>query len=406
MDEDDLFEDEECLQCDDCGMYYPKSALKQCKVCRNIVCASCRPKHKHRPEVSIPIEPIFDTVKEYGKSAFRTASHLFCDVLEFVFCGIVGVLRYIGVMAVIGAVLVAAVFVIGAIPSDDSVLTPGFDKIEFTPNPHIIPANEYLGQIERKTLYFDWRGTKQTVIADVDMAVYQGSLNDLSHIDPGDESWWTRKCLDSEQDVFYEDVLSDLRIIRDSQNLDSDEYAELIVSFVQSIPYDYGALVSARYPIAVFYEGRGDCDEKSMFVCGLLSKEGYDVALFDIPAEEHMTAAIKAHNTQGYVDGYIIIESTNPFLIGEIPDFKSKYPDVAYYPVGDGEMQYLKYGQVERIVRYCERFDDFMDDWYYTNVDVDRYNTYVDIYNYIMKPLNAGEREKAYSIVESYPLVL
>lgn len=408
MDDKDLFEDEECLQCDDCGLYYPKSVLRRCSVCGMVVCRNCRPKHKHRSDPPIRAEPIVDAIKSYGKSAFETAYYLLYDILELVLSGAVGILRYVGVLGVVGAVLVASAFLMFAIPFDDSGLASGFDDVlDFEPNPHIVPASEYAGMTESRTLYFDWRGRTQEVTADVDLSVYYGSLSDRSNVPTDDETWWTLKCLDSRQDEFYEDVLSDLRSIRDSHMLDSDEYVELIVSFVQSISYDYGALASARYPIAVFYEGRGDCDELSIFACGLLAKEGYDVALFDIPEEEHMSAGIKAYDSFGYVDGYIYVELTNPYLIGEVPYFDSGTPYADCYVVGEGYKQYLSYHEVEQIIRYRERFDDFMDDWSRSpNVDVGRYNMYVDNYNYIMGILNAGEREKAYSIVERYPLII
>ena len=412
---DNLFEDDGCVQCEECGHYYPRSFLKRCKVCGKVVCGNCRPQHTHYREISIPIKPILErtseSVAEYGGRIFSGICSVTLDVLEFILCAGLGILRYVGLLGVIGAVLIAGFFMMSVVPFDDTVIMPGFDDIDLNPNPHIVPADEFAGQFERKTLYFDWRGTKRTVTAEIDMAVYHGSLSDLSHRGASSMyDWWTRKCLDSLQDDFYEDVLSDLREIRTTQNLNSDEYVELITSFVQSIPYDYGALDSARYPIAVFYEGRGDCDEKSIFLCGLLAKEGYDVALFDLPSINHMSAAIKAHNTDGYVDGYVYIEATNPHLIGEVPVFDEgkpdKYPE--YYVVGDGEMMYLKYNEVQRILQYKGRFDDFMDDWkkYLSDSDIDRYNTYVQNYNYIMNELNAGEREKAYSIVEAYPLIV
>ena len=258
-------------------------------------------------------------------------------------------------------------------------------------------------------MYFDWRGAQYSVSAQVETAIYMGSKNHESDTFQGDyEAYYVRKTTDNQQDAFYEDVLDDLEQIRNSQNLDSDEYAELITEFVQSIPYDKNAPDNVRYPVTVFFDGRGDCDEKSMLLCGLLSREGYDVVLFDLPNVNHMSAAIKADGTLGYTDEYIFIETTDFWMIGEVPDFDGENPDTnpQYYKIGDGYMKYQSYDEVEMIIDYREELDIFLKNWQvdsYNHAEVDQYNRYVNIYNSIWEG-NAGERERMYSLVINNPL--
>lgn len=407
---EDLFEDDECLMCDDCGVYYPKSALKQCRICKKIVCESCRKTH-YKTHKRVKEESV---ILNYLKSIpaillcfFQNIVDTVSNVISFDFEEVKRTCKTV----FIAALVIGFLFLGSTLYTDEDSGEGAVTHVHVNqqPNPHIVAAKEYEGQSVMKTLYFDWRGTKRTVTAKIDLALYYGSLSGSSNINPGTGDWWVRKATDSQQYSLYEDILSDLREIQITQNLDSDEYAELIVSFVQSIPYDYGALASARYPIAVICDGMGDCDEKSTLLCGLLAHEGYDVALFDLPEINHMSAAIKAYDTTGYIDGYIYVESTDPAFIGEVPYFEEGTPDryPEYYVVGSGKLQYLKYNEVERIVRYCERVPDFLDNYEVrTNVDVDRYNTYVNNYNYLISGLNAGDREKAYSLVTAYPLAI
>lgn len=411
---DDLFEKEEYLRCDDCGQYFPKSYLKRCKVCGRVVCGHCRPFHfekydKAKPQVrqreprrrEVNYSEVFfdavDSVADFVSAAFRRI----LDLNPF---------DQYSLRNVVSIFLVAAVLV-GVCVYYDSVIydepsVGGFEEdlwYTIPDEPHIVPNELYSGDVS-KTLYFTWRGSQYAVDAVESMSVYLGSKDDVSHVYEGDdEKYYQRKTLEPQQDSFYEDVLEDLREIRYSQNLDSDEYAELIVTFVQSIPYDEFADNEARYPITVFFDGTGDCDEKSMLLCGLLAKEGYGVALFDLPRVQHMSAAIKSNDLQGYIDGYIFVESTDHALIGEVPIFDGVHPDEypEYYQIGGGgSLLYLKYSEANEIICLRDAAEAYIDrtDYATDEYTVNRHNRAVEVYNELIN-LYAGDREKAYSLV-------
>lgn len=400
---DDLFE-EEYLRCDECGQYYPKSYLKRCKICGKIVCERCRPYHleqKTKATHKFSKSDIYRT----QRPIINSISSCFGKLISFGF----GYAKVAGLVIILSFAILGVLTLGGGILSGDNAYLPEIPIIKVTPNPHIVLDDTYSGQTY-KTLYFDWRGAQYPVSAQVDSSIYMGSKDSASHIFPGDyETYYVRKTTDTQQDAFYEDVLDDLEQIRYSQNLDSDEYAELITAFVQSIPYDENAPDDARYPVSVFFDGKGDCDEKSMLLCGLLAREGYDVVLFDLPNVEHMSAAIKADSTVGYTDGYVYIETTDSWLIGQVPDFDGEKPDTnpEYYKIGDGYMQYLSYDEVEMIIDYRDDLDLFLDNWQvdsYNHAEVNRYNVFVDVYNSLWDVNNAGERELLYSLVVNNPL--
>ena len=122
------------------------------------------------------------------------------------------------------------------------------------------------------------------------------------------------------------------------------------------------------------------CDLRRLY----LTKEGYDVALFDFIDAAHMSAAIRTTSGEGYCLGYAFVETTGPSLIGEIPTFDDglpldKFPDL--YIIGEGTLTYNSYDDVEKIVKYREDLDSRLDKWYvdtYSSEEVNRYNEYVD----------------------------
>lgn len=144
------------------------------------------------------------------------------------------------------------------------------------------------------------------------------------------------------QDAVYEAVLSVTRKWRGDLQLDSDTYLELLAALVQQIPYDEHATMS-RFPVEVLADQKGDCDEKSRLLAGLLSREGYAVALLSFSDQKHMTAGIRAEGIEHGECGFAILESTSPTLPGQrFVERKSlrldSQPEVVR--VGNGERAY------------------------------------------------------------------
>jgi hypothetical protein len=127
------------------------------------------------------------------------------------------------------------------------------------------------------------------------------------------------------------------RVVRDIEaeglknNLSPDEMLELVISFVQSIPYDgakYAAMTSSpdhveaswpRFPYEVLYDDTGICTDKSLLTVALVDELHYGTALFSFDKEEHMVPAIECTSQySSYASGYCFTEVTNTgFKIGD-----------------------------------------------------------------------------------------
>lgn len=170
-------------------------------------------------------------------------------------------------------------------------------------------------------------------------------------------------------DSFYTDMLKEIRKTRyrGSYNLTDDEYFEMVTSFVQQIPYDNTTADNPRYPVEVIFDGKGDSDEKALLLNGLLSREGYDVALLEFPSLKHVTSGIRIHllsnkpSFRVFSDGthdYVYIETTTTRLIGFYGDEYDQAPQPIVIPVGTGTLQYHKINYVMKIFADIQTMED------------------------------------------------
>jgi hypothetical protein len=193
----------------------------------------------------------------------------------------------------------------------------------------------------------------------------------LSSWRPGDEerlaSYYTGIFRDPGEDALFTPLLSELQRIRRMEGLNDDEYLELMVHFVQAIPYDPGAPVCPRTPAGVILEGKGDCDEKSLLLLGMLYREGYDAAILLFTVQQHATAGIRIP-TQGQPSfrvfdtggrKYVYIETTRPTFIGLYRD-EFATADPVVIPSGNGTLTYRAINDVMHIVATQKRMEEKM----------------------------------------------
>jgi hypothetical protein len=95
--------------------------------------------------------------------------------------------------------------------------------------------------------------------------------------------------------LFMSNALQNLKKIREVNKLNDDQYLELISVFVQSIPYaSTGGGGQPKFPIETFVDQTGDCDDKSLLLAALLSREGFNVSLLYFEPEEHMAIGVSS----------------------------------------------------------------------------------------------------------------
>ena len=164
------------------------------------------------------------------------------------------------------------------------------------------------------------------LVIPVDKGIYRAAYNSdksayLSEDDLLLDNWsseyYRSFIFDPSQELLYESILGEFRILKDDLSLDSDRYAELIIAYVQSIPYKTDSIrTEPKFTIETVYENSGDCDDKSLLAAALLSREGYNVVLFEFKKEEHMAVGIKSSGCFFKNTGYSYMEVTGPNYLG------------------------------------------------------------------------------------------
>lgn len=149
---------------------------------------------------------------------------------------------------------------------------------------------------------------------------------------------------DPTQEALYRDLISEFEKIRAERNLTSDEYLELITTYVQMIPYKSGENAPPKYPVELVADHMGDCDDKALLLAGLLAREGYPVVLFKFGPESHMAMGVGSDAFPYKSTNYTYIEAMVPSFIGR-PSFHivEKRPlksDPYVIPVSNGTVLY------------------------------------------------------------------
>lgn len=172
---------------------------------------------------------------------------------------------------------------------------------------------------------------------------------------------------DPAQDEMYAELLAFFELYAKEHNLTSDEYVELLTTYVQNIPYKtVGAAVN--FPIETVIENKGDCDDKSVLLSGLLARSGYAAGVVVFSEENHMTAAIKEAETGQVISSYILIETTRYAYIGENAAVirsrtrnRTQVREDSVILVGGGTAAYTVSWQVDAILEQRERIVETID---------------------------------------------
>ncbi|MCL2870367.1 MAG: hypothetical protein FWE26_01855 [Coriobacteriia bacterium] len=150
-----------------------------------------------------------------------------------------------------------------------------------------------------------------------------------------EEKYYDLLTFDPQMDHAIESVLVQLRAIRDTYDLSNDEYIELLVKYVQSIPYceihgsldmDERPVGCPRTPIQTLVDGTGDCDETAMLLAALLHRENFPISFLLFAPEQHVALGLRVEGDGYKGTGYTFIETTGLFYISEAPEMLG-FPD-------------------------------------------------------------------------------
>ena len=209
------------------------------------------------------------------------------------------------------------------------------------PFPYIVPMDGR--EVVPAELKVSFLGEDFTLQTEFDHRVYHGAVaakrGFLLEADAGPAQrneaiadYYNKLTFDPEMDHAIENILEQLRDVRDELELDSDQYVELITKFVQMIPYDENrgfiqgldgeevkALGDPRMPIQVLVDGLADCDEKVMLLAALLNHEGYATVALFFEEEGHMALGILSEGEGFAGSGYEFVEATGITYVSEVP---------------------------------------------------------------------------------------
>jgi len=257
--------------------------------------------------------------------------------------------------------------VIPAVVPDTPVLPPAQNPVINAPETtgtqspkFIVPVGD-LTRIGHRTFTFNYApysgSHEYTIRVLVNMSVYYGARQTKVYLPPNAQYPEAIKAYistfesDPAMEELYNNVLLELRNARyrNGGYLSDDEYFELIVAFVQQIPFVENPSPKRRYPIEVIYDKAGDSDEKSLLLVNLLAREGYDVALLVYEDLGYETTGVRVidevpdSSLKVFSDGkkdYVFIDAGVPRFIGSVPDVFVNSDDPAIYPVGNGTKSY------------------------------------------------------------------
>jgi hypothetical protein len=215
--------------------------------------------------------------------------------------------------------------------------------------PHIVPEQSHL-QSSRLNIshQFPFEKTLVSLTLPINVSVYEGAKEvEKSTTVYGNisETVWLSQSYramvqDPSQDSLYTAILAESDKIRFEQNLSDDEYLELIVVYIQSLKYETREKNPAKFPVETVVDRAGDCDDKSLLLAGLLSREGYPVALLLFGPESHMAVGVGSDDYLYKNTGYTFVETTNYSFVG-VPTEKlggnlTLYSDPVIIPISNG----------------------------------------------------------------------
>lgn len=160
-------------------------------------------------------------------------------------------------------------------------------------------------------------------------------LQTLSHSDP--YTLYGKYVNDPLDDNALRSLVDQLQRMAVSAGLNVWEKLNLVISFVQALPYTQESNEYPRYPLETLIEGRGDCEDFAILTAALLQEMGFGAVLLAYLEEGHMAVGIRVlpPDTENAVmyewneDTYYYLETTSPgWRIGELPSEFVSWPQI------------------------------------------------------------------------------
>ena len=146
---------------------------------------------------------------------------------------------------------------------------------------------------------------------------------------------------DPRDDGQLQSLIDELERLAADAGLSVWEKLNLVIAFVQSIPYVGEPCEYPRYPLEMLVECKGDCEDAAILADALLQQMRFEVVLLAFPEENHMALGIRVvpptpveNPTYAWNGGaYYYLEPTSVgWGIGEVPDQYRSQPTIVPLP--------------------------------------------------------------------------
>jgi hypothetical protein len=201
------------------------------------------------------------------------------------------------------------------------------------------PFPENTGEIQKN---FSWKfkGVNYEIsetLYDSAYQYYKNQPKEYKYFGSLEDNWeekYYAMFLNTQGNFLVANIAKDIEAQGKKNKLSDDEVAELVMSFVQAIPYDDAKAqlilsgsenATIEYPYETLYLNSGVCSDKSFLATVLLRSLGYGTALFVYEKENHMAIGIQCPvEYSTYQSGFCFGETTSlGNKIGVLPSLDS-----------------------------------------------------------------------------------
>ena len=202
------------------------------------------------------------------------------------------------------------------------------------------PISDDEKYFEKNTYWTTNFGPKHRGLVKVKQRDYYASINNRRNLTV--YNTWKYNALSVIRNDKYklDDVTSVFKRIKRDKNYSRNQFADVIVSFTQDIPYALiDNAIDIYAPVEFIKKYKGDCDTKTIFLYVVLKKFGYDVVILNSWHYGHSILGINlptSGNNYKYYNGkrYYAWETTYPgWLKGQIPPkvFNMNHWEISLY---------------------------------------------------------------------------
>ncbi|RJQ21161.1 hypothetical protein C4580_02865 [Candidatus Woesearchaeota archaeon] len=136
----------------------------------------------------------------------------------------------------------------------------------------------------------------------------------------------------------FNELITYLNKTKQEKKFSNDDFADFVITFVQTLPYDYAGLENpnrqVRYPYQTLFDQTGVCSDKTLLAAKILARFGYGVALFLFDDENHMSLGLQCPKIDSsYLSGYCYVETTAAEATGVAPQLLSGNISLASQPL-------------------------------------------------------------------------